>query len=211
MLPAISIVGTQSAPLAWAETSGRTSTQDTRTRPYAEQATWYESWWTGPAASNEISGSWIPDTDRVTAFALGAIAVAPSKNSRPKAVKVPSNYVYCTTWYTSKCKPKTLHDYCSWSPDEFGYTVFRVRTYVASFRGPCARHDLAIGVISKKKISVKSKRAQRSEADRAFKSNLRSNCRHGMYGSTPGKNACYARAELYYAAVSRATSRWNGK
>lgn len=150
-------------------------------------------------------------SDQVTfsaaSFARGAI-------KRPSFVSVPGSYRYCP----SSCSPKTLHDYCSYSPDSatFSYPGSSpggtIRKTV-SFRGPCARHDMAIDSIRKQSISLSSKRAKRRSSDSTFKSHIRQNCGYYMYRSvdTNGRVSCYSRAATYYAAVSSRTKTWNGK
>lgn len=125
---------------------------------------------------------------------------------RPSKVTIPSRYVYCKTWVTSKCKPKSLHDYCTWSPDSYTYKGTKV-----DYRGPCARHDMAIDSIRQKKVSLSSKRSQRASADSRFKSNLRQNCGYSLYKTSTGRAKCYDRTALYYSVVKSKTKNWNGR
>lgn len=118
-------------------------------------------------------------------------------SSRPLKVTVPSNYKYCP-W---TCSPRARHDYCTLSPDRWGR---------ADFRGPCARHDMSISSIAKKKISLASKRNQRAGTDLRFRSNLKQNCAHEYFNSNR-LSKCYGRTAIYYAAVSSQTGKWNGK
>lgn len=98
-------------------------------------------------------------------------------------VSVPSNYVYNPAL-------GSLHDYCTNSPDEFP-APFGAN---ADFRGPCARHDLCYA-------------GSTSEftCDNGLRSDMRTNCAY-TYGSTnPNRYACYATADIYWAAVVIAT------
>ncbi|WP_061512412.1 hypothetical protein [Brevibacterium ravenspurgense] len=135
-----------------------------------------------------------------------------SRVNRPSKVQVPKSYVYCKKFNEPRCQPKSLHDYCTWSPDSFRYGKT-----TADFRGPCARHDMSIDKIRKKQISVASKRRQRSVADSTFKGNLRQNCNHAFYRKVAGGNPergrveCHGQVAVYYAAVSLKTRVWNGR
>ncbi len=122
--------------------------------------------------------------------------------TRPKKVSVPKNYVYCTTFTSANCKPKSLHDYCTWSPDKLG---------AADFRGPCARHDMSIDTVRKQGISVANKRKKRSSADSVFLTQLVMNCGYAHYQSKANRTVCYSAAGVYYTAVNAKTSSWNGK
>ena len=179
-----------------------------------EEGEWSEEESAGEAGSEEIGEEWEPADDEFESPPV-VLPVGPlelhGSFKRPKQVKVPSNYVYCVVWVTNKCRPKNLHDYCSWSPDSFTYTVPRSRAYKTSFKGPCARHDLSIDSIRKKSISVSKKRSQRANADKTFRSHLRQNCGYGLYMTTKGRTKCYDRASTYYSAVSNRTKDWNGK
>lgn len=137
----------------------------------------------------------------------GQASVVPAAAfKRPSKVGIPSGYVYCKIWVTAKCKPKNLHDYCSWSPDSYTYKGTKV-----DYRGPCARHDMSIDSIRKKNISVSNKRSQRASADTKFKSNLRQNCGYSLYKTSAGRSKCYDRAALYYSVVRKVTKTWDGK
>lgn len=179
-----------------------------------EEGLWFEENSDAQAGPDEIDGEWVPSAGEFeNPPAISPVGPLDPYGSfkRPKQVKVPSNYVHCSVWLTSKCKPKNLHDYCSWSPDSFGYTVPRAGTIKTSFRGPCARHDLSVDSIRKKKISVSKKRSQRANADKTFKSHLRQNCGYGLYMTTKGRTKCYDRAATYYSVVSGKTEKWDGK
>ena len=94
-------------------------------------------------------------------------------------VTVPKKYVY---------KPKLgrRHDYCTDSPDEFPAPG----APNASFRGPCARHDMCYDAKKKK-----------STCDKALKADMYTNCEY-WYGTwNPLRYACKSTALLYYAVV----------
>lgn len=120
----------------------------------------------------------------VIALATGlvlAAGVAPA--SAADFVSVPDRYVY----NPDATYQRTLHDYCTMSPDEFSAPGTN-----ASFRGPCARHDLCI----------MDRVVARSTCDSRFKSNLLQQCEH-YYGSwDPRRAACKSTALTYYAVVS---------
>ena len=108
---------------------------------------------------------------------------APASSAAGAFVSVPSNYVYNPAL-------GSLHDYCTSSPDEFPAPFGEN----ADFRGPCARHDLCYA-------------GSTSEftCDNGLRSDLRINCAY-TYGSTnPNRYACYATADIYWAAVVVAT------
>lgn len=133
------------------------------------------------------------------------LLVNPAAGKRPRKVTVPSNYRYCP----NSCRPKARHDYCT-SP---AVNFWTTRRGTADFRGPCARHDLMIDRVAKKRISLQSKRAQRSQGDLQFRGNLQQNCRHGFYkrSQTSSKLSCFAVSGTYWAAVSYRTRHWNGR
>lgn len=119
-------------------------------------------------------------TDADVAAASSAAAAASLAGA---FVSVPSNYVYNPAL-------GSLHDYCTSSPDEFP-APFGAN---ADFRGPCARHDLCYA-------------GSTSEftCDNGLRSDMRTNCAY-TYGSTnPNRYACYATADIYWAAVVIAT------
>ena len=87
------------------------------------------------------------------AVAVGITAFVAAPAMAADYVSVPSNYVY-----NPDGPNKTLHDYCSYSPDSWGK---------ANFRGPCARHDMCIQY---------HQRANRAACDSALFSDLRTNC-----------------------------------
>ena len=103
----------------------------------------------------------------------------------PGHVTIPSRYVY----NPNTTKQKTLHDYCTKSPDSFR---------AADFRGPCARHDLCI------MDRVKA----RSTCDSVFLSNLRQECNHTYdrkYVEAAIRATCNATAYSYYGVVRKKT------
>lgn len=185
--------------------------------PDEEEGEWTEEDSDAEAPPDEIGEEWVPADDEFDESAgepTQPPLIAYGSFTRPKQVKVPSNYVYCSAWITSRCRPKALHDYCTWSPDGFAFAyavgagTMRVR---ASFKGPCARHDLAIDSIRKKTLSLSSKRSQRASADTRFKSHLRQNCAYSLYKTKAGRVKCYDRAALYYSKVADRTKGGDGK
>lgn len=180
-----------------------------------EESEWTEEDSDAEAPPDELGEEWVPadgEFDESAGEPTQPPLIAYGSFTRPKQVKVPSNYVYCSVWVTSRCRPKALHDYCTWSPDSFTYTATRGAVPVrASFKGPCARHDLSIDSIRKKKISLSSKRSQRAKADTRFKSHLRQNCAYSLYKTKAGRVKCYDRAALYYSIVSDKARTWDGK
>ncbi|WP_116450766.1 hypothetical protein [Blastococcus litoris] len=94
-------------------------------------------------------------------------------------VGIPSNYVY---------NPKlgTLHDYCSYSPDEFPSPVGAN----ANFRGPCARHDLCYAGTTSE-----------FTCDNRLRADMRSNCEYTYAWYNPMRGLCYDTANVYWAAV----------
>lgn len=95
-------------------------------------------------------------------------------------VGIPSNYVY---------NPKlgSLHDYCSYSPDEFR-NPFGAN---ANFRGPCARHDMCYG----------GKKTSEFTCDNRLRSDMFTNCNY-QYGTfNPTRLACRDTANVYWTAV----------
>jgi len=95
-------------------------------------------------------------------------------------VSVPSNYVY---------KPSlgSLHDYCTDSPDEFPSPVGAN----ASFRGPCARHDLCYG----------GGKISKFTCDNRLWSDMIVNCKHWYSWIDPNRQLCGRAAAVYWAAV----------
>lgn len=177
---------------------------------------WEEDWTKTEASPEEIGEPWVPSATDTEPEPTGPTpifgeVIAHGSYQRPTTmINVPSNYVYCASWTASRCKPKNLHDFCSYSPDGFRYKT-KLAWGEMSFRGPCARHDLAIDGIRKKSISLASKRSQRATADNTFKSHLRQNCGYVLYRSTPVRTSCFGVASAYYTVVKAKTADWNGQ
>lgn len=98
-------------------------------------------------------------------------------------VDVPSNYVYDTS---GRSGPVTLHDYCSYSPDEFPSPVGGN----VSFQGPCARHDLCY-----------DSRTDKKQCDARLLQDMYENCEDKYGKFNPNRQACKATARGYFAAV----------
>jgi len=94
-------------------------------------------------------------------------------------VSVPSNYVYNPALGSH-------HDYCTAAPDEF-HAPFASN---ASFRGPCARHDLCYAGST-----------QELTCDNRLRSDMRANCAYQYGQLNPLRSACYRTADIYWAAV----------
>ena len=94
-------------------------------------------------------------------------------------VGIPSNYVYNPSL-------GTLHDYCSYSPDEFTSPVGAN----ANFRGPCARHDLCYAGTTSE-----------FTCDNRLRADMRSNCEYTYAWYNPTRALCYDTANIYWAAV----------
>lgn len=123
-----------------------------------------------------------------TAFAFQA--ASPNPASATKAVHIPSNYVYNPT--NPPHRDKSLHDYCTASPDKYLW---------ADFRGACARHDMCFDFGWQ----------TRQGCNNTFWSNLRKEC-YATYPSwwqVPARNDCYGVANIYWAAVTAKTI-WDG-
>lgn len=101
-------------------------------------------------------------------------------------VGIPSNYVY-----NLNHPRKTLHDYCTKSPDEFPNPIGAN----ANFRGPCARHDMCFEL----------KQASQYTCNNRLWSDMRSNCAHTYAWYNPTRDACYSTANVYWAAVTANT------
>jgi hypothetical protein len=114
--------------------------------------------------------------------ALMPIRIAQANDA--KFVSVPSNYVYDTSGRSGRV---SLHDYCTKSPDEFPNPIGKN----ASFRGPCARHDMCYSGSTDKK-----------KCDARLWLDMRSNCKYTYRAFvSPTRSACYRTAEIYFAAV----------
>jgi hypothetical protein len=122
----------------------------------------------------------------VSATSAGAsTAPAPVVTVAAKAsghVTIPSNYVY----NPNATKQKTLHDYCTKSPDSFPAPGKN-----ADFRGPCARHDMCIQYKQKK----------RSSCDSDLLNNMYSECKYTYGTFDPRRYPCLDTAKVYWAVV----------
>lgn len=101
-------------------------------------------------------------------------------------VGVPSNYIY-----NLNHPRRTLHDYCTKSPDEFPNPVGTN----ASFRGPCARHDMCF----------ENRTYSRFTCNSNLRANMRSNCAYYYAWYSPVRAACYDTADIYWVAVTANT------
>lgn len=140
---------------------------------------------TSPAFSAEQTGARPAAAKPAAVPAVVAVAAA----ARCCHITIPGNYVYNpnTTYQRS------LHDYCTSSPDEFPAPGDN-----ANFRGSCARHDLC----------YQYHQQSRSGCDNSLYNNLRNECTY-QYGSLdPRRGACTSTAAIYYAAVILNTL-WN--
>ncbi len=117
-------------------------------------------------------------TARVVAGASAAQLIRPAAVPYDSHITIPSNYVYNpTTTYQ-----RTLHDYCSYSPDSF---------FSANFRGPCARHDMCYQYHQQSQVGC----------DNWLWINLSSECRYTYAWYNPMRQSCLNTADIYYAAV----------
>lgn len=126
-----------------------------------------------------------PTTSSATSSAdIASVAGPISAASSAVHITVPSRYVYNpNTTYQ-----RTLHDYCTASPDSWGD---------ANFRGSCARHDLCI----------MDRQIARSTCDSNLLSNLKSECRYAYasWYEAAAKAECLGVAYVYYGAVRAKT------
>ncbi|GAB3281021.1 hypothetical protein B5M43_012945 [Microbacterium sp. MEC084] len=129
-----------------------------------------------------------PTTAAASLTGAGAVAAIGSRILPMEAgeghVSIPARYVYNpNTTYQ-----RTLHDYCTKSPDAFGS---------ADFRGPCARHDLCI----------MDRDVSRATCDSRFLSNLRQECNHAYdrWWESGTRATCNATAYTYYGVVRAST------
>lgn len=97
-------------------------------------------------------------------------------------ITVPSNYVY----NPNTTHQRTLHDYCSYSPDEFPAPGKN-----ANFRGPCARHDMCYQYHQKTQVGC----------DRQLWSHLTSECEYTYPWYDPRRAACKRTADVYFGVV----------
>ncbi|MGI8459426.1 MAG: hypothetical protein ACR2LI_15130 [Propionibacteriaceae bacterium] len=127
-----------------------------------------------------------PTTPATTGVATATVAAA---SATAKHITVPKNYVY-----NPKAKhQRTLHDYCTKSPDEFPAPGTN-----ANFRGPCARHDMCIQYRQATKRSV---------CDSRLLANLKSECRWTYSGRFDlRRGACLTTAHAYWLVVRARTA-----
>lgn len=97
-------------------------------------------------------------------------------------ITIPSNYVY----NPSTTYQRTLHDYCSYSPDEFPAPGTN-----ANFRGPCARHDMCYQYHQKSQLGC----------DNQLGTQLAQECTYTYAWYDPRRAACVTTAGVYWAAV----------
>ncbi|WP_218078982.1 phospholipase A2, partial [Arthrobacter sp. HMSC06H05] len=148
--------------------------------------------------NKEMSGSVSFSFDNTKASERLRSSVGPDpRTTSAHLVTVPSHYRYCPHW----CKPKSLHDYCTWSPDQW---------FKADFRGPCAIHDLGIEETRKKPMNLEQKRNERRMHDYRFGANLRTNCAYFYPAGTLGRSHCNGATHIYQSAVLTATANWDG-
>ncbi|MFB0836049.1 phospholipase A2 [Arthrobacter halodurans] len=129
------------------------------------------------------------DTEMVRAYRhYFEVSARPARQdpSQPTTayVAVPADYIYDVNHAR-----RTLHDYCSFSPDSWGN---------ADFRGPCARHDQCIeNNLWRAPEDRKQHRAAVCDAD--LPDDMHENCQ--VY-SRKALQSCEAIAGVYFAAVS---------
>jgi hypothetical protein len=110
-----------------------------------------------------------------------APAVAAVAAARCCHITIPGNYQYNTSH-----PRRTLHDYCTHSPDEFPAPGTN-----ANFRGPCARHDLCYDGHLKSKWGC----------DTQLRGHLGNECTYTYAWYDPRREACQETADIYFAAV----------
>jgi hypothetical protein len=115
-------------------------------------------------------------------FIVPALGITPAAAADAKHISIPSNYVY----NPNTKHQRTLHDYCTKSPDSFPTPGKN-----ADFRGPCARHDMCIQYKQKK----------RSSCDSDLLRNMSSECRYTYKWYDPRRGACLDTAKVYWAVV----------
>lgn len=89
---------------------------------------------------------------------------------------------------------KGWHDYCTKSADTYSG---------ASFKGPCARHDLCIEF---------KEAPDRTYCDVKLKADMRTNCYYKFpqkYLAAAPRSICYGLASIYYKVVSKTTSGYS--
>jgi hypothetical protein len=116
------------------------------------------------------------------AGAMTTTTAAPAEAARCCHITIPSNYVY----NPSTTHQKTLHDYCSYSPDEFPAPGTN-----ANFRGACARHDMCYQYHQKSQLGC----------DNQLGSQLTQECTYTYGTFDPRRGACKKTAAVYWAVV----------
>lgn len=101
-------------------------------------------------------------------------------------VSIPSNYVYNLNHVR-----RSLHDYCTKSPDEFPNPVGAN----ANFRGPCARHDMCF----------EGHQASKFTCNNRLWADMVTNCEYTYAWYNPVRQTCVATAQVYWVAVTAAT------
>ncbi|GAB7003651.1 hypothetical protein JCM18899A_11220 [Nocardioides sp. AN3] len=118
------------------------------------------------------------------------VMASPSTKNGATYVSVPSNY-----HYNPRDAQKSLHDYCTASPDAY---------FGVSFKGPCARHDMCIAHNEGRAV-----RTFRGTCDSALRKDLRSNCDYTRGRWDWRRCNCRGVAEKYYQVVTaRTTYLW---
>ena len=141
------------------------------------------------------------DTSNAAEKTATAVLMYAGNNTQPNAegsasqqtkayVGVPSNYIYNLNHVR-----KTLHDYCTKSPDEFPNPIGAN----ANFRGPCARHDMCF----------ENRSSSQYTCNNNLRSNMRSNCEYQYAWYSPTRGVCYDTANIYWIAVT-ANTIWPG-
>ena len=82
---------------------------------------------------------------------------------------------------------RTLHDYCSYSPDEFPAPGTN-----ANFRGACARHDMCYQFHQKTQHGC----------DNQLGTQLAQECTYTYAWYDPRRGPCVSTAAIYWAAVT---------
>jgi hypothetical protein len=117
------------------------------------------------------------DADPTAGPSLNPLYRAGSTNVHK--VTVPAEYVYDPSL-------GYLHDYCTFSPDEFPAPA----APNADFRGPCARHDLCYAGSTDQFV-----------CDNALRKDMYTNCDYYYSGFSLLRPLCKATADVYWAAV----------
>lgn len=146
--------------------------------------------------------------DALQAIGSGSIGSSASREAGPRAdvgpmaldyggVPVPSDYEYDTNL-------GTLNDFCTLSPDDYNGPG----DLDASFRGPCARHDMCYD----RNIYENGEHFQLGfmECNRKFKQDLQTVCTNVYTSVDPRRSDCMLTGRLYYDAVVAAhPSEWD--